>query len=89
MIIPHIFIKKGAVLKGVNLVGLNVVFEMDRLPEGADNDDAMARAIEKTVDELEDVCITHSMRSTPLMYAYALTQRVIDKARIGAQKGQT
>lgn len=82
--IPHIFIKKGAVLKGVDLVGLNIVFEIDQLPDGTDNDDAMTRAIEQTVDSLKGVYITGCYRSTVEMYAESLAKLAIEKARFSA-----
>lgn len=80
MTIPHIFIKKGAVLKGVELVGLNVVFEIDELPTGG-NDSAMLEALEKTVEAYDDIVITGCMRSNGRMFAEETARRAIQKAK--------
>lgn len=90
MPIPHIFIKKGAVLKGVNLVGLNVVFEVDQLPTGEDNDDAMLQAFKETTSHTEDIFVANCMRSSTEMYAQAHAQLAISKAILDAktQKGR-
>lgn len=85
MTIPHIYIKKGAILKGVNLVGLNVVFEIDQLPTGG-NDAAMVRAVELTAEHVEDVYITDCMRATGQDLAKHLTDMAITKAKRAAAK---
>ncbi len=80
MKLPYIKIHKGAVLCGVDLMGLNIVFDVDELPNTGNNDKDTADAFEEVGAQVYRVSVIDCARATTTMLADVVTQVAVSKA---------
>lgn len=80
MKLPYIKIHKAAVLCGVDLVGVNIVFDIDDLPNTGNNDKDTIDAFTAVCAQVGRISVIDCARATTTMLADVVTQAAVSKA---------